>query len=44
MRTRGASRRGTTVQFGLTEGEIDDVWRRIGALIGDVDSGSLPVF
>jgi len=41
---RGASRRGTTVQFGLTEGEIDDVWQRIGALIGDVDSGSLPVF
>jgi hypothetical protein len=41
---RGASRRGTTVQFGLTEGEIDAVWKRIGALIAQVDSGALPVF
>ncbi len=32
------------MQFGLTQEEIDDVWQRIGALIGDVDSGSLPVF
>jgi hypothetical protein len=41
---QGASLRGTTVQFGLTEREIGDVWKRIGALIEDVDSGALPVF
>jgi hypothetical protein len=40
----GASRRGTTVQLGLTEDEIDDVWERIEELIEDVDEGALPVF
>ena len=40
----GASRKGTTVQFGLTEDEIDDVWERIEDLIEDVDDGDLPVF
>ena len=40
----GASRRGSTVQFGLTEDEIDDVWERIEELIEDVDEGKLPVF
>ena len=42
---RPAPRRdGTTVQFGLTEDEIDDVWERIEDLIEDVDDGDLPVF
>ncbi|MBW2422329.1 MAG: hypothetical protein JRH19_27605 [Deltaproteobacteria bacterium] len=41
---RGASRRGTTVQFGLTEDEIDDVWKRIRDLIEQVDGGDLPIF
>ena len=41
---RGASRRGTTVQLGLTEDEVDDVWERIEELIEDVDEGALPVF
>jgi hypothetical protein len=40
----GASRRGTTVQFGLTADEIDAVWERIEHLIEDVDAGQLPVF
>jgi hypothetical protein len=40
----GASRRGTTVQFGLTEDEIEDVWERIEDLIEEVDDGDLPVF
>ena len=40
----GASRRGTTVQFGLTEDEIDDLWKRIRNLIEQVDRGDLPVF
>ena len=33
-----------TVQFGLTEGEIDDLWHRIQEVITQVDSGKLPVF
>jgi hypothetical protein len=40
----GATQDGTTVQFGLTEDEIDDVWERIEDLIEDVDDGELPVF
>lgn len=40
----GASRRETTVQFGLTADEIDGVWERIEQLIEDVDAGQLPVF
>ncbi len=41
---QGASREGTTVQFGLAEGEIDDVWERIQELIREVDEGELPTF
>jgi hypothetical protein len=33
-----------TVQFGLTAGELDDLWQRIQQVIGEVDDGSLPVF
>jgi hypothetical protein len=40
----GASLKGTTLQLGLTEGEIDDVWERIQELIEDVDEGDLPTF
>jgi len=40
----GATLRGTTVQFGLTDDEIDDVWDRIEDLIEEVDEGDLPVF
>ncbi len=32
------------IQFGLTKGEIDDLWRRIQEVIAEVDSGTLPVF
>lgn len=35
---------GDTIQFGLTEGEIDDVWERIEDLIEDVDDGDIAVF
>jgi hypothetical protein len=40
----GATRRGTTVQFGLTKAEIEAVWQRIRALVAAVDAGELPVF
>jgi hypothetical protein len=40
----GATVQGTTVQFGLTADEIDDVWDRIEELIEEVDEGDLPVF
>ncbi len=40
----GARLRGTTVQFGLTKDEIDDVWERIEQLIEDVDAGQVQVF
>jgi hypothetical protein len=33
-----------TIQFGLTKGEIEDLWRRIQEVIAEVDSGALPVF
>lgn len=33
-----------TIQFGLTAGEIDDLWQRIQEVIAEVDSGALPVF
>ena len=33
-----------TVQLGLSEAEIDDLWKRIQAVIEEVDSGELPVF
>jgi hypothetical protein len=40
----GVRVRGTTVQFGLTDDEIDDLWERIQALIAKVDDGRLTVF
>ncbi|MDH3968105.1 MAG: hypothetical protein OEU56_13900 [Rhodospirillales bacterium] len=33
-----------TVQFGLTTGELGDLWQRIQQVIGEVDDGTLPVF
>jgi hypothetical protein len=33
-----------TVQLGLTQSEIDDVWQRITSLLADVDAGNIPVF
>ncbi len=35
---------GKTLQFGLTDDEVEDVWERIEDLIEAVDSGELPVF
>ncbi len=40
----GAIARGGVVQFGLTDNEIEDLWRRIGALIEGVDEQRIPVF
>jgi hypothetical protein len=40
----GALRTGSTIQFGLTRKELDNVWARIQKLIAQVDSGKLPVF
>jgi hypothetical protein len=33
-----------TVQFGLTTGELGDLWQRIQQVIAEVDDGTLPVF
>lgn len=41
---RGVRVRGDIVQFGLTEQEIDSVWRRVERLLSDVDRGRLEVF
>ena len=41
---QGATIRGTTVQLGLTRGEIDAVWKRKQNLVEAVDSGRMPVF
>ena len=41
---RGAQREGTTVQFGLTEDEVEDVWERIEELIERVDEGEITLF
>jgi hypothetical protein len=41
---RGAQREGTTVQFGLTEDEVEDVWERIEDLIERVDEGEIALF
>lgn len=35
---------GKTLQFGLTDDEVEDVWERIEDLIEAVDDGELPVF
>jgi hypothetical protein len=40
----GADVRGTTVQLGLTEDEIEDVWERIEDLLEDIDDGKIGVF
>ncbi len=41
---QGATVKGTTVQLGLTRGEVDDVFARIENLVEAVDSGRMPVF
>ena len=35
---------GLRLQFGLTRGEIDDVWDRIEDLLEDVDKGRIGLF
>jgi len=40
----GVRREGTTLQFGLTAGEVDKVWERIEALIERVDAGEIALF
>jgi hypothetical protein len=42
--SRGVRIEGKTLQFGLTDDEIEDVWERIEDLIEDVDDGEIPVF
>ena len=42
--SRGVNLRGSVVQLGLTEDEIDDVWERIADLIERVDAGEIAVF
>jgi hypothetical protein len=40
----GVNVRGTTLQLGLTEDEIEDVWERIEDLLEDIDDGKIGVF
>ena len=40
----GVNVRGTTLQLGLTDDEIEDVWERIEALLKDIDDGEIGVF
>jgi hypothetical protein len=40
----GVNVRGTTVQLGLTDDEIEDVWERIEHLLEDIDDGKIGVF
>jgi hypothetical protein len=40
----GVSVRGTTLQLGLTEDEIEDVWERIEELLEDIDDGKIGIF
>jgi len=35
---------GNTIQLGLSEDELEDVWERIKDLIEDVDEGDIAVF
>jgi len=42
--SRGVRIAEESIQFGLTDGEIEDVWRRVEELIDDVDDGRIPVF
>ncbi len=41
---KGLAERDGVVQFGLTRGEVDDVWKRIQKLLGRVDDGEIPLF
>ncbi len=41
---RGGRLQGSEVQFGLTTGEIDDLWERIQKLVEAVDAGHLTLF
>jgi hypothetical protein len=40
----GVNVRGTTLQLGLTEDEIEDVWERIEDLLEDIDDGKIDIF
>ena len=40
----GVNVRGTTVQLGLTDDEIEDVWERLEDLLEDIDKGKIGVF
>jgi len=40
----GVNVRGTTVQLGLTDDEIEDVWERLEDLLEDIDDGKIGVF
>ena len=40
----GVSVRGTTLQLGLTEDEIENVWERIEHLLEDIDDGKIGTF
>ena len=39
----GVRHKGNVVQMGLTRSEIDDVWRRLKRLLGDVDAGRIGI-
>jgi hypothetical protein len=41
---QGVRVRGTTLQLGLTEDEIDDVWERIQQLLEEIDDDEIGVF
>jgi hypothetical protein len=41
---RGVRLEGKTLQFGLTDDEIEGVWERIQDVIEEVDDGEIPVF
>jgi hypothetical protein len=41
---KGVRRDGTTVQFGLTRGEVQAIWERIESLIERVDAGEIALF
>jgi hypothetical protein len=40
----GVNVRGTTVQLGLTDDEIEDIWERVDDLLEDIDDGKIAVF